>query len=112
MSAGTPRPRVKVCAATEMALDSVRQVLVPDRAPIAVYRLADGFFATDDICTHGEANLSEGDIEGDEIVCPFHLGKFDVRTGEATAAPCVEALRRHRLVVAEDGVVYLELDEP
>lgn len=92
----------------EMAVNTARRVPVPGRAPIAVYRLSDGFYATDDICTHGEANLSEGDIEDGEIICPFHLGKFDIRTGAATAAPCVTAIKCYRVAVTDEAV-FLEL---
>lgn len=94
-----------------MAVNSVRQFVPPTGPTVAVYRLADGYFATDDRCTHGEAELSEGDIEGDEIVCPFHLGKFAIRTGEPTAAPCFAALRCHRVTLAEDGELYLDWPE-
>lgn len=104
--------RINIHKAEEMVVSSVQQVVVPGRAPVALYRLSDGYYATDDVCTHGDASLSEGDIDGDEIVCPFHLGRFDIRSGEATVAPCVEALRCHRLVMADDGALYLVLDEP
>ena len=85
--------RIKVGPAVALPLNAVRQVVAPGQAPVAIYRLADGFYATDDLCSHGEANLSEGEVEGSEIVCPFHLGKFDIRTGLATAAPCFAPVR-------------------
>lgn len=49
----------------DMPIGSVRQVLVPGRAPLALYRLADGFHVTDDRCTHGGASLSEGEVDGE-----------------------------------------------
>jgi nitrite reductase/ring-hydroxylating ferredoxin subunit len=70
-------------------------------------RIADGYFATADLCTHGAACLSEGDIENDEIVCPFHGGTFDIKTGEATAAPCVIPVETYAVVVDGD-IVYIE----
>ena len=43
-------------------------------------------------CTHGDALLCDGFLEGHEIECPHHQGRFDVRTGAATAAPAEVAL--------------------
>ena len=79
-------------------------------SPIAVYNLDGVYFATDDTCTHGEASLSEGDIEGEEVICPFHMGSFNIRTGEAVQGPCVAAVRSYRVRV-EDNVLYLDLGE-
>ena len=59
---------------------------------IALY-LCDGVvFATDNRCTHGDARLCDGFIEGHEIECPYHQGRFDIRTGEATLAPAKVAV--------------------
>lgn len=80
------------------------QLDVDDRDPIAVYRLADGYYATDNLCTHGAAYLSEGEVEGDEIYCPFHAGAFDIRSGEPVAAPCVIPLKTYPVTVDNDQV--------
>lgn len=95
-----------LCRADEVGEDEPKQVVLADGRALAIYRLEDGFYASDDLCTHGEASLSEGEIEGCEIVCPFHLGAFDIRTGEATRAPCSVAIRTHRVIV-EGGDVFL-----
>lgn len=59
---------------------------------IAIYLVQGEVFATDNVCTHGQADLCDGFLEGHEIECPFHQGRFDVRTGQAVAAPATEAL--------------------
>ena len=69
----------------------------------------EGYFVIDDTCTHGAASLSEGDIVGCEIECPFHSGRFDIRTGAATAFPCVKALMIYPVKVEGDEV-YAALD--
>ena len=88
--------------------DVVSAQIGPD-ATVALYNLNGEFFATDDRCTHGNASLSEGDIEGDDIVCPFHDGAFDIRSGEPTRAPCSIPLKTYRVVV-EEGTVFVEQD--
>jgi len=95
--------KIKVCLVDELSPGEAKQVQLKDRAPLAVYNLQGDFFITDDTCTHGDASLAEGEIEGDEIVCPFHLGKFDIRTGDVTAAPCSEPIKTYQvLIVAQE----------
>ncbi len=54
---------------------------------IALYRVAGEYYATGNICTHAEALLSDGMLNGCEIECPLHMGRFDIRTGEALTSP-------------------------
>lgn len=91
--------------------DAVRQFEIDGRDPIAIYRLGDQYFATDDLCTHGAAFLSEGDIEGNDIICPFHDGSFDIRTGQVTGAPCVTAIQSYPVSTGADGYLYVEMPE-
>lgn len=100
--------RVRLAAAAEIPVGSVRLVTGAAHPPIALYHLEDGFYATADQCSHGDASLSEGEIDDGEIVCPFHLGKFDIRTGAPTAAPCFTPIATYE-VVEDDGDVFVEL---
>ena len=52
-------------------------------------------FATDNLCTHGAGRLCEGFLEGHEIECPLHQGRFDVRDGRPLCEPVTEALRSY-----------------
>jgi naphthalene 1,2-dioxygenase ferredoxin component len=61
--------------------------------PVAVYEVNGAWFVTSDVCTHGQARLSDGYLEGFLIECPLHQGLFDVRTGEVKGPPCTEPLR-------------------
>ena len=79
---------VRVAATADVAEGAAIAVKVGERE-IALYHLPGGEFrATDNICTHEYTQLHEGWLENGEIECPLHAGKFDVRTGKATAAPC------------------------
>lgn len=75
---------------------------------VAVYRNDEGeYFATADTCTHEDWSLGEdSDLEGNEIVCPLHLARFDIRTGEALCFPATVALATFEVVV-DDGEVYV-----
>jgi nitrite reductase/ring-hydroxylating ferredoxin subunit len=54
---------------------------------VALYRVGDQFYATGNVCTHAEALLSDGMLDGCEIECPLHMGRFDIRSGEALTSP-------------------------
>jgi nitrite reductase/ring-hydroxylating ferredoxin subunit len=62
---------------------------------IAVYRVGDRFFATDNRCTHAAASLSDGYLEGEVIECPLHQGLFNIRTGAALCSPAIRAVRTY-----------------
>jgi nitrite reductase/ring-hydroxylating ferredoxin subunit len=75
---------------------------------LAVYHAGNGFYTTDDSCTHGPGSLSEGFLEGEVIECNFHQGKFNIRTGEVAFPPCTLPIKTYKTVV-EDGVVYIDV---
>ncbi|MCS4510876.1 non-heme iron oxygenase ferredoxin subunit [Xylophilus ampelinus] len=82
--------------------------LVVDGRDIAFYRTAGGVFATDNLCTHGQARLCDGFLEGFEIECPLHQGRFDVRDGSPTCAPVTAAVRSYPVRI-EGGRVFVQL---
>ena len=77
--------------------------------PIAIFHTEDGeVFAIDDTCTHQDASLADGWLEGCEVECPLHASKFDLRTGKVDAPPAKIGVRAHRATVS-DGDVYVQL---
>ena len=60
---------------------------------IAVVRVGDEVFAVEDMCSHAEASLCEGMVDGEEIECPLHFARFNVRTGEPTAPPATTGIK-------------------
>jgi nitrite reductase/ring-hydroxylating ferredoxin subunit len=69
---------------------------------VALYRVGSEFYATGNICTHAEALLSDGMLDGCEIECPLHMGRFDIRTGEALTSPVEIDIPTYRVRVAGD----------
>jgi naphthalene 1,2-dioxygenase ferredoxin component len=76
---------------------------------IAFYEVEGEVFATDNLCTHGAARLSDGFLEGNEIECPLHQGRFDVCTGKAMCAPLTEDIKTYPVKI-ENMRVMLRLD--
>jgi naphthalene 1,2-dioxygenase system ferredoxin subunit len=99
---------IDATAVDDVPEDDVIGVMVGDR-DIALYNAGGEIYATDNICTHGHARLCEGFLEGHEIECPLHQGRFDIRTGAPMCAPVTEAIRSYPIRI-EGGRVFLALD--
>ena len=75
---------------------------------VALYGVDGEVYATDNICTHGHARLCDGFLEGTEIECPLHQGRFDVRSGKAMCAPLTDDIRTYPVKI-ENGRVFVDL---
>ena len=95
---------ILLCGLSAIEPDLPLLVTLADGRSLALFNVDGVIFATDDRCTHGDASLSEGYVEGFEVECPFHQGRFDIRTGAPTAAPCTIKLQTHRVFVRDDSV--------
>ena len=100
--------RIRACGVDDLAVGEIMRVDAGDEA-IALYRLADGFFATTDTCTHAVASLSDGYLEDDTIECPLHMGRFCVRTGRPKGLPASAPLPTYRVEIA-DADVFITLE--
>jgi 3-phenylpropionate/trans-cinnamate dioxygenase ferredoxin component len=87
--------------------EDVEQLRVGDLA-IAVYRARSQYYATQDLCTHERANLSDGVVVDCIVECPFHQGRFDIRTGRALGAPVIEPLATYPVKIV-DGRLYVRV---
>ncbi|MER6790216.1 bifunctional 3-phenylpropionate/cinnamic acid dioxygenase ferredoxin subunit [Streptomyces sp. NPDC000658] len=77
--------------------------------PVSVFHTDDGeVFAIDDTCTHQDASLADGWLEGCEVECPLHASTFDLRTGAVDAPPAKLPVRTHAVLV-EDGMIYVRV---
>jgi naphthalene 1,2-dioxygenase system ferredoxin subunit len=74
----------------------------------ALYQVDGEIYATDNICTHGNARLCDGFLEGHEIECPLHQGKFDIRNGKAMCAPLTEDVKTYPVKI-EGSRVFVEV---
>jgi naphthalene 1,2-dioxygenase ferredoxin component len=99
---------IDAAARDEVPQDDVTAISAAGRE-VALYCVEGEVYATDNVCTHGQARLCEGFLDGHEIECPLHQGKFDVRTGAPTCAPVTEAIRSYPVKI-EGGRVWLALD--
>ena len=75
-----------------------------DDVPVAVFHLAGGWYAIEDICTHDGGPVAEGRLEGGIIECPRHGATFDLRTGAALTFPAVSPVPVYAVRVAGGDV--------
>ena len=75
---------------------------------LALFRIDGQVYVLDDMCTHAEASLSEGEVYDCKIECPLHGAEFDIKTGQAVTPPATKDVKTYD-VIEKDGWVYVTL---
>jgi 3-phenylpropionate/trans-cinnamate dioxygenase ferredoxin subunit len=103
---------VEVGRTTDVPEGEARR-FVADRIEVAVANLGNGvFLAVDDVCSHAEASLSEGEVDLDEetIESPRHGSVFDLRSGKPKALPATLPVLTFPVKV-EGDLIMIELED-
>ncbi|WP_086819374.1 bifunctional 3-phenylpropionate/cinnamic acid dioxygenase ferredoxin subunit [Allokutzneria sp. NRRL B-24872] len=95
---------LRVCDLSQ--LPPGESIRVEGPVPVAVFNADGAIYAIDDTCSHQDASLSEGWLEGCFVECPLHAASFDLRTGLPTCLPAKRPVRTHQVSVV-DGVIWL-----
>ena len=95
-----------LCETADVPAEGGLRLELSGNVTVAVFRSGGEYFVVDDLCTHGNASLADGEVMGEDIACPYHFGTFSLRTGEPTGSPCTLALRTYPATV-RDGMVYI-----
>ncbi|HBG50521.1 efflux RND transporter permease subunit [Candidatus Macondimonas diazotrophica] len=107
LSSRLGRPALQpLCAVEAVPIAAGKPIDLSDGHRVAVFRTEEGFHVVDDLCTHGTASLSEGDYDPatGHVECPWHGGRFDVRTGLPVAPPVKLPLRRYDVIQQGDAL--------
>ena len=110
VAASDEGPLTRLCDVSDVSEDLPFQATVGDTA-FAVFQVGELYFITQDHCTHGPGLMSDGYADGCEVECPFHQGRFDLRTGMPTSPPCEVPLTVWDPVI-RDGGVYIDVAHP
>jgi len=94
---------VKVAKTNDVPAGQVKVYQVDGRQ-IALCNVEGEFFAIDDVCTHDQGPLGEGELDGYQIECPRHGARFDVKTGRALTLPAVMPVQAYAVRVEGDDV--------
>lgn len=71
---------------------------------IALFNVDGDYYAISDTCTHHGGPLSEGELAGKEVTCPWHGAVFDVTTGEVLGPPAMENVVRYNVRVSGNNI--------
>ena len=82
---------------------------VEDRIVVLVH-VDGGFYGLDDVCTHDDGPLSDGELDGCDLICPRHGARFDVCSGKAKSLPATRSTISHEVKV-ENGEVFVKVSE-
>jgi chlorite dismutase/nitrite reductase/ring-hydroxylating ferredoxin subunit len=115
--AATPRPADRPVAehdgftpvglVSELPPGSSRRVYL-DTEAVAVFNVGGSYFAVSDRCTHGRASLSEGrviDAKACLLECPWHGGRFNLKTGDPAGGPPNAPLKTFRVKLSGDQLL-------
>src|SRR3989338_4719981 len=94
---------IEVAKVSDIALGTAKQVEV-DGEVIAIFNIDGEFFAINDCCTHAQASLSEGTIEGKTVACPWHGAQFDLKTGKNLTMPAPVPVQTYTLKIEGDAI--------
>jgi 3-phenylpropionate/trans-cinnamate dioxygenase ferredoxin subunit len=84
-----------------------REVFDTDIASIILFNVDGNFYAVENMCSHEEYELAEGDLEGCILKCPKHGATFDVRTGQHLTTPAYFPIKSFPVRVEADMVQVL-----
>lgn len=83
---------VKVARTDDFAPGQAKRIDIAGRS-LAIFNLGGCYHAIDDACNHRGGPLSEGQVEDDAVVCPWHGARFRISTGELLGPPGRGAVR-------------------
>jgi 3-phenylpropionate/trans-cinnamate dioxygenase ferredoxin subunit len=72
--------------------------------PLVIMRIGDKYFSFDDLCTHDDGPLGDGELEGQEIICPRHGARFDIQSGKAKSLPAVVNINTYPVRIHQGNI--------
>ncbi|MFP3189821.1 MAG: non-heme iron oxygenase ferredoxin subunit [Thermoproteota archaeon] len=99
---------IKLCDIKELEDNEIHAFDIENRHIIAFIKDR-RVHALDGYCTHEEADLKDGFLLEDVIICPLHLSQFNIFTGEVVNPPAEKPLKVYNIKL-ENSTIYIELD--
>ena len=99
---------VKVADVGELSPGEKKQTDL-DGLEVALFNIDGEYYAIEDICTHEGAPLAHGKLAGEEITCPRHGARFNIKTGAALCMPAFESVDCYPVKI-EGNDILVEVD--
>ncbi len=71
---------------------------------IAIFDLGGNYYAIENTCPHRGGPLAEGEMNGEEVICPWHGARFNIKTGAVLAPPAPQGVKSFPVRVTGDDV--------
>jgi len=94
---------IKVATTSELAPGQAKRVEAQGKK-LALFNVGGSYHAIDDTCTHRGGPLSEGQLDGNVVTCPWHGAKFNITTGEVLGLPARAGVASFRTRVSGPDV--------
>ena len=100
---------VRVGAAQELEALEVGRLVEVGGQRIAIFNVGGKYWAIEDTCPHRGGPLSEGMLAEDEVICPWHGSRFNVKTGAVLTPPAQRNVKSFPMrIVGTDVEVQIE----
>lgn len=105
----TSASMVKICDIDDIPLEEMRCISLSDRN-LLVAHTREGIFVADEMCTHEDARLCDGNLSGTRVKCPLHGSRFELTTGKVLDDPAETDLVIYPVTIIEQAI-YVSIDE-
>jgi 3-phenylpropionate/trans-cinnamate dioxygenase ferredoxin subunit len=78
-----------------------RIVLDVNEHYVALFNVDGTYYAIEDLCTHDDGPLGDGELSGTIIECPRHGAQFDITTGKVVRMPAITPIPRYDVRVVD-----------
>jgi 3-phenylpropionate/trans-cinnamate dioxygenase ferredoxin subunit len=94
----------RVCAASDVPDEGAIRVDIGGE-PVCIARSRGEIYAVEDVCSHAEVSLSEGEVADGTVECWLHGSRFDLRTGKPTGLPATKPISVYPTAVRGDDIL-------
>jgi len=95
---------VKVCSITDIKSGNSKKFKVKNNE-IALFNVNGKFYAIGAVCSHAGGPLDEGYVENEEVECPWHAARFDLKSGHATNPPASNNVSSYEVKIQDNDVL-------
>ena len=100
---------IEVCKTSDVLEGQITVVQTKDRRIALCHVQGGGFYAVDDLCTHDDGPLGEGELFETAIECPRHGARFDVKTGKVLCLPATLPIKTYPVQIDQNGTIAVKI---
>ena len=98
---------VRVAAVDDCPVGQLKGVMA-GMQPIVLANVDGDVYALEDECSHQELPISDGELDGTDVVCTYHGARFDACTGKNKSLPAIRPVKSFPVEIRDDGI-YIEV---